>query len=243
MAYTLKSAWSSRAVACVAVDQDGTTVKDFVTANTMAAHANVTAGVGSATWKGNSLPYFPTIANGSFDFYGLTWSGTKPSQNFDPGYSWIILLNSYTSGSFVLLNNNAGYGIKLSSSRPQVFAGVGIVTGATALATSTKQGVMGIFRKSGTCEIHYGLESGSMAQDATATDANLPGDQDITSYGGSAGQGNFVANTHLLLVTNDVISNTDRDAVFSDPIGTLFDTSSSSALPVISRSHARRRNT
>jgi hypothetical protein len=231
VAYTLKSTWTSRAVACVAVDQDGTTVRDFVSGNTMTVDPNVT--VGSSTWKGNSLSYFQTKANGSFNYYGLSWSASKPVQNYNPNYSWIILLNSYTSGSFVMMDNGSNYGVKLSSGRPQIFGGTGTVTGNTALATSTKQAFMGIFRWGGTCEIHYGLESGSMAQDATATDGNNPGDTDITTYGGAAGQGNFVANTHLLLVTNDVIDNTDRDAIFSDPIGTLFDVSSNSRIAVI----------
>jgi hypothetical protein len=240
MAYTLKSAWSSRAVVCVAVDQDGTTVKDFVTANTMTADAAVTSGVGSATWKGSSLPYFPTLANGSFNFRGLTWSGSKPTMNFQPNFSALFLLNSYTSGSWVLMNNAQTSGVDLTSGKPRFR--IGGIPANTALATSTKLGFMGIYRALGTCEWHYGLESGSMSQDASGSDSNNNSDTDITSYGGASGQGNFVSNTHLVLVTNDVISNTDRDAIFSDPIGTLFDTASSSSIPVISRAYSRRRN-
>jgi hypothetical protein len=245
MAYTLKSAWSSRVVACIAVDQDNTTVKDFVTANSINLGTGVAAGVGSGTFKGNTRYYFPTIANGSFGFYGITWNATKPTMNWNPNATIFVILNDYTSSSgWVCGAGDNGNGVKLSSDRPVLYAAGGTrLTANTALATSTKQSFMVIARYLGTNEIHYGLESGSMSQDATWTD-NGPWLADflLAGYGGESGQGNFVSKTHLFLVTNDVISNTDRDSLHSDFVGTLFDTSSSSTIPVISRGYSRRRN-
>jgi hypothetical protein len=245
MAYTLKSAWSSRVITCIAVDQDNTTIKDFVAANSISLGTGVAAGVGTATYKGNTRGYFPTFANGTFNYHGITYNATKPVATQGTICSWFAILNSYTSSSGWWSGDAAASGgLRVSSNKPRLSASTNsIVTGATSLAASTKQSVMGIFRRAGTCEIHYGLESGSMAQDATATDSGpFGGNFSMDGYGGLSGQGNFVGNTHLFLVTNDVIDNTDRDALHSDFVGTLFDTGSASAAPVLNASYRRRRS-
>jgi hypothetical protein len=222
MAYSLKAAWASRAIACVAVDDDNTTITDFVSGNSITAHADLT--VGTATWKGNNRAHFTTLSNGSFGFKGITWNPTKPTVPYSSVASFFIILSDYTStsGGYVIDDGSAGnQGVKVVTGKLAI---VNVVTGATSIAASTKQSLMAIGRRSGTCEIHYGLESGSMASDASATDggpwlANFT----LNGYGGCAGQGNFVAKTHLFLITNDAINNTDRDALHSDFVGTLFD--------------------
>jgi hypothetical protein len=244
MAYTLKSAWSSRVISCVAVDDDNATVKDFK-GNSITLGTGVAAGVGSTTFKGNTRYYFPTFSNGTFNYHGITYNATKPVATQGSTVTYFAILADFTSSSgWVSGDVAAANGLRISSSKPRLTGATNpIVTGATSLATSTKQSFMGIFRQAGTCEIHYGLESGSMAQDATATDTGPYGANfSIDGYGGLSGQGNFVAQTLLYLVTNDAISNTDRDSLHSDFVGTLFDTAAGGALPVISRSLSRRRN-
>lgn len=241
MAYTLKSAWSSSVIACLAVDDDNTTVKDFKSGNTGTFDTpNVTTG--TATFKGVTRPYFETKANGSFNYYGYNYNGTKPTLTLSATCSFICLLNNYVSSTgWFVLDNGQNFGIKISSGRPQWFINTSShMTGTTALATSTKQSISGIWRSSGTCELHYGLESGSMSQEVTHTDTGFGSDVPLTSVGGASGQGNTVANIHLLLWLNRALTNTERDNIHADYVGTLFDTGASSGVPVKMAQYRRR---
>lgn len=58
-------------IACVTVDDDGTTVKDFV-ANRAGTYAG--SGTGTKNWKGTSRRYFNVNPNGGHDFLGWTWT-------------------------------------------------------------------------------------------------------------------------------------------------------------------------
>ena len=78
MAYTLKtSGLATKLIVCVAVDEDGTTIKDFK-GNAVTLDTGVAASVATATWKGTNRKYFVTTANGSYDFYGVRFS-TPPT--------------------------------------------------------------------------------------------------------------------------------------------------------------------
>jgi len=82
MAHTLKtSGLATDLVFCLAVDQDGTTVKEFVSSSVntdMTVDGSVTTG--SSSWKGTSRGYFETSSNGTFNFHGIRFGTTKPDM-------------------------------------------------------------------------------------------------------------------------------------------------------------------
>src|SRR5688572_30196717 len=75
MAYSLKaSGIATDLVMCVAVDSDGTTIKEFVSSD-VDTNKTIDSGVttGSATWKGVSRGYF-TVVDNTFDYKGVRFA-------------------------------------------------------------------------------------------------------------------------------------------------------------------------
>src|SRR5687767_11610183 len=78
MAYTLKSTGlATNLIGCVAVDEDGT-ITEFK-GHSIALGTGVAATVADGTWKGTARKYFETLANGTFNFFGVRYSGTHPN--------------------------------------------------------------------------------------------------------------------------------------------------------------------
>jgi hypothetical protein len=226
MAFTLKSSGiATSVVACIGLDDDNATAKDFVAANNETFDANVT--YGTASWKGATRGYFQTKANGGFNFYGVTWAATKPSARFADGMSFFACFNSYTSGSWMW--NASINGIQMTGGKPGFYVSSGFRnTASTSLPTGgTKFSSAGNFKANATAnaEMFYGLESGSLASDSTpTTPTGLGSNQSLDAFGGASGQGNFVCDCFLLVLFNTPLTLSDFQSLHDDPWGTLFDT-------------------
>src|SRR5688572_28820314 len=104
MAYTLKSSGIATSLAmCVAVDEDGTTVREFVSSTVnadMVVHGEVV--VSSSTWKGVSRGYFETLPNGASNFKGITFGTNKPTYDAgsgNPTTVWFAVAGMSDGGS------------------------------------------------------------------------------------------------------------------------------------------------
>lgn len=231
MARTLKSTGiAADAIAVIAVDDDGTTVKDFVSGNTFTVDPNVT--VGTDTWNGTTQPYFETKSGvDTFNFYGITYSGTLPTLTFGTELSLFMAINAYIADrNWLASNSGRTYGAQLTASN-QVAAYVASgqrLNGNTVWSTANKFSAGWIWRKTGTCEAWYGEEDGLIAQDGTAPGNNFGGDVDLTSIGGAAGGGYINARFHVFAWFNRAPTSTEWANLHSDPFGTLFESGGAS---------------
>jgi hypothetical protein len=237
MAWQLKTTGvASLATLCVAVSDDGSVVKDYVANRQLVVHANVS--VGQDTWMGVNRHFFETKNNGSFDFYGLTWTVSSPNVQpvlgFGTGCTFFVVFNAYTSGSFWALTSG-GLGVRRGFSgdqtgRPGFYNGGGgfYFNVATTIDQGTGKVATGISMSSSlgilAAEGWYGLESaGTISQSGVSVPTfNVASNVSLATYGGMAGQGSMSAKTHLLLVTNRMITTAEASDLYNDPFGTLF---------------------
>jgi hypothetical protein len=90
---------------CLAVDDDGTTIKEFVSSDVntnKTLGTGVAAGIGAATWKGTSRGYFPTFADGPFDYFGIRFPAAhQPLFNADSGrpFSFFAAMRAMGAGA------------------------------------------------------------------------------------------------------------------------------------------------
>jgi hypothetical protein len=236
MAYTLKSTGLATALAlCVGVDEDGTTIKDFVANRTLTPETGHPPSVGATPWKGTSRGYFTTGSGGTFDPWGLAFSPLSLSFG-SAGVGVFIALAGAAAATgaagysyFVGDTANARGLSRPSGSGAQAwaFSGGAQITGATALPTNgtTKFSTGANFIAAGAMQIYYGLESGALAQDATGTDSNVPGTWAPDYIGGGPGLGVQVANYHIVAIFNRALTLAEMQSLHDDWFGTLFDAS------------------
>jgi len=238
MAYTLKaSGIATSLVMCVAVDEDGSTIKEFVSPTVDAAktlETGVAASIGTSSWKSVSRSYFQTLANGTYDFYGITFGATKPA--FDSGNTHPFSVYAVCAGAGTRSGNQddmiqAGQVsrriLSISATDHQlIFNAANVGTTTIPSDGTTKFSMGGSFVNSGNVKLYYGLESGSLAQDGTTqTDAGYGGNgQTILSIGGDRTSGGKTPGKwHLVAMFQAELSLSDFQALHTDWVGTLFD--------------------
>src|SRR5690242_8450972 len=87
MGYSLKgTGQATELTACVMVDQDGSTIKEFVS-STINADMTVDSGVtiSTSSWKSTTYPYISTTTNGAFDYKGVRFGTNKPTVSLGNG--------------------------------------------------------------------------------------------------------------------------------------------------------------
>lgn len=234
MSYVLQtSGLATVASSIIAVDSDGVTIRDFVsptrTAN-MTVDTHVTTG--TSTWKGTSRSYFQTLANGTYGFYGLTFaSGYEIPYDCSSGKSAAIFIahagasNDPGGLAAIMTESTVSGGIKLTSGNllTQFFSGG---TSATAIPVdgTTKFSFGTSFTYGGASTYYYGLESGALAQDATATDGGFGANRPLSSIGGASGQGNRPAKHHIICVFPRALTLSEHQSLHNDWFGALFQT-------------------
>lgn len=241
MAYSLQSSGlATFLTACVAVDDDGT-IKDFVSGNTVSLDTGVAASVATGSWKSISSPqYFVTTANGSFDFNGVRWTGTKPAANetdSDGLTAWFACDGASAVGGLISSFLEIGSTIGTAGGLRRVSTGDAHGTyarsGGTRAITTTNLPTDGTtkfsfgmtYRSGVSSEAFYGLESGSLASEATSgSDGGFGSSGALAqAIGGSAGSGNQPHKPYIHCVFNKIITLSEMQSLHDDWFGTLFD--------------------
>ena len=249
MALTLKSSGlATKLIACVTVDDDGTTVKDFVTGNTAAQNASVASPkTGSDTWKSVTRNYFRTdYGADQFSPQAILWSGTQPSLpigNGGVGMSFYCAIRALVDISITQYlwqtSTNINEVLKISSANKLV-ARTGATdhtASTTSLAASTKTSVGAAWVYGGTGTYYYGLESGSLAADGTFAEGSDGTTSPLNMFAGAASNG-ACRGTYFLAAwfsgSGGLLTLSDFQSLHADPIGTLFNTPAA-APPVLYR--------
>jgi hypothetical protein len=236
MAYTLKSTGiATSLVMCVAVDEDGTTVKEFVSSSVntdMTVHADVVKSTSS--WKGVTRGYFETLANGSTNFRGITFGTNKPAYDAGSGNPTSVFFavagmqdgGSGTAAGDAMVARSTGSPIASRNSSDKLNEGMSTTAGSTSLPTdnSTKFSAGVVHNFGGTNRFFYGLESGSLATDGTASDPSSGGNTRLVGgIGGIASFGNQPAKYHIVAMFQAELSTAEFQSLHDDWFGTLFD--------------------
>jgi hypothetical protein len=239
MAYTLKSTGiATDAIMVVAVDEDGTTIKEFVSPS---VNSNKTVDTGvvvsSATWQGVSRGYFETVADGSFDYDGVRFGvGNRPLVDLDAtegaaGSSVFFACAGMSAGAsdtirtIIDLNGASFYGRRVSDNLHASALG-NLTAGTTALPTNgtTKFSAGYVHNHSGTERYFYGLDGGALATDGTGADdgrgaANAP----MLGIGGVSGGHNLPAKYFIVAVFDRELTTVEFQSLHTDWFGTLFE--------------------
>lgn len=236
MAYTLKTTGiAAKLIACLGVDDDGTTVKDFVSGNSGTYDASIgSPKTGAGSWKGTTISWFKTDQGA--DQYaprGWSWSSTisVPMGGGGNGVTFLALAHSVnTSGAGVLWltsDNNQGGRKTASPEKMEVLCGnTPRGTGTTTIPTSTKVafGFKQIYNTS-SLPLYYGLESGSLATDGTYNEGGYASTSNLSMFGGHTGYGSCNGQWYFALWFSHATPPTTAElqALHNDPLGTLFD--------------------
>lgn len=248
MAYTLKTSGLATALTfCLAVDSDGATVKEFVSSD---VNANKTIGsisYGSSSWKGTSRYWFHTGGSG-FSPLGISFPSGHRASTSEGNLAYYIAFGACGVGS----GNNGGrkivegtgVSIGTDSVTNKVRVDAGSVTqittstahptdGLTAWSFGLNYSYIGVtgYNTDGLA-IYYGLESGSIAVDATAAASDRGTEPDAIDYiGGQAGNGTWPLNCHLICQFNRQLTSAEFTSLHNDWFGTLIDTGVATAVP------------
>ena len=247
MAYTLKaSGIATNLIACVVVDEDGTTIADL-TGKAVTLGTGVSATVATGSWKGSARKYFGTLADGTFGFFGVTWN-TPPlcDEDDSDGISVWCAFHGADSPNTVFAciaasnSDVRGYGKAAATAKGTYRSGGTVASTTTDLPTdgTTKFSFGMAYRSGVSSEAFYGLESGNLSSEATAgTDGGFGGDRNLHSIGGVSGQGRHPSRIYCFCVFNKQLSETEMDSLHDDWFGTLIDAGGGSpAIPAFRRS-------
>jgi hypothetical protein len=236
VAYTLKSSGlATRALFVVAVDEDGTTVKEFVSSTVNSTMTLTGVTTGSASWKGTSRGYFVTSANGATNYFGPKFVTNFATVDGAAGFGIFMAYNQATAGD----NNNViiertGNVSLLARDVSNKLDGLSDNVSTTSLPTdgSTKFSIGANHRQSVTSAYFYGLESGSLAADGSQVDPGFGGGTyDILGIGGAVSQGNAPGRVHIC-AGFDLCSLAEYQSLHDDWFNVLFD--APPAAPVLS---------
>lgn len=240
MAYALKSTGlATDLVACLIVDEDGSTIVDLC-GNTISAHASLPA-VGTASWKGVTRSHIVTGGDGGYTPYGIAWTGTKPSANTNDadGIGVFVALagasgkTGGTIGNFVHIDADPPSAVDRglfrdgSNKAKMVFTGSSGGVGTTSIPTdgTTKFSMAANWQNDVNVENFYGLESGSLTSDSTATN---PGNWGSTNYvvqsiGGFPGQNTQPFKPFIVAVFGRQLTLSEYQTLHDDWFGELID--------------------
>lgn len=239
MAYTLKaSGLATKLVFCLAVDDDGTTVKEFVSSSvngTKVVDAQVA--VGSSTWKGVTRGWFQTKNGQSpkdsqYDFEGVTFVTNLPTAGMTSGGGLSIFAacagaSAGTGDGAIAWMSSSDRLRRSSTNKLEWYLSAGVRGGAstTSLPTdgTTKFSFAASYLDNVTTAFYYGLESGNLGADGGANPSNFGSGTTWQQIGGADGQGSAPGKWHIICAFNEDLSETDFDSLHDDWFGTLFD--------------------
>jgi hypothetical protein len=232
MAYTLKTTGlATKLIACVAVDEDGTTVKDFVNGNTITHNADIAnPKTGTATWKGTSRGWFKTDQGAEYyNPRGVTWQTTEviPAA----GFAFWCAVNSLTDTASAILwgqsgGNDNNYRTN-ASGQPLMRVGATDQTASTqALAAGTKLSIGMNFKNNASGQAHFhGLESGDLSQINTFAVDDWMTNFNLGEFGGISGQASMRGQYFIACWFSDTdgLTESEFDSLHDDWFNTLFE--------------------
>lgn len=243
MSYTLKTTGlAAIATSIIAVDEDGTTIRDFVSsARTSAFTVDAAVTTGTSSWKGTARNYFQTLSAPGDSFKGITiGSGQEIPINCGVGHTgigvFIACAGAGAPGFYgVIMAQGTGPIIRTSGGKLRQPTGESAQAGTTTIPSDgTTKFAMGIsFLYGSTWTNYYGLESGSLAADGTGTDAGNGGDTLINSIGGASGFGSLPAKYHIMVVIPRPMTLAEEQSLHNDWFGTLFDVVTDTTAPTL----------
>lgn len=234
MAYTLKTTGlATKLKSCVGVDEDGVTVKDFVTGNVAVQHASVAVPkTGSATWKGVARNWFKTDYGASVpETQGITWTTPPPAFVGATGLSFWCAANTMSGLASQTIwacadGNNTGLRFSATGNMEAYASGVFLATSTTAIPAATKVS-FGLQMKLSASGLQFfrGLESGTLSADGTYNDPGAVGNQVLNSFGGRYGHGSVPGEYFIACWFEDaaLITEAEMQSLHNDWFGTLFE--------------------
>lgn len=235
MAYTLKTTGiATKLISCLGVDEDGATVKDFVTGATGTYNASIaTPRTGVGAWKGVVRSWFKTDQGvDQFAPRGWVWGAPIPSAPMGAAGNGIVSLvfadsmDAASTGIFWLTADN-NQGMRRSvTGKLEVMCGNNLRgSGTTTLAAATKLAFGFRQKYNETSPFYFGLESGTLAEDGTYAEGGFASTSNISEFGGHTGHGSAPGKYYLDLRFSAAILPTTAElqALHLDPFGTLFD--------------------
>lgn len=239
MAYTLKgTGLATKLVFCIAVDDDGTTVKEFVSSTVNSTKVVDTAvSVGSSTWKGTTRGWFQTKNGQSpkdaqYDFEGVTFVTNLPTAAMTSGAGLSIFAacagaSAGTGDGAIAWMSSTDRLRRSATNKLEWYLSSGVRGGAstTSLPTdgTTKFSFAASYLDNVTTAFYYGLESGNLGADGGANPSNFGSSTTWQQIGGADGQGSAPGKWHIICAFNEDLSETDFDSLHDDWFGTLFD--------------------
>ena len=228
MAFTLKTTGiATGLVALVAVDEDGTTVKEFVSSDVNSNMTLTNVSVGAGSWKGTTRGYFSCTGSGS-TFGPLFASGHRPNVSGATGFSVFLAFHSLTGDTQDRVIIGRGGASLLSIKDVETIVGLRPGPSSTAISTSAKSS-SGHKHKSGVIDAFwYGLESGSMSADGSVTDEGYGGGSyDIEGIGGASSQVGTACSLYCVALFNTLLSEAEFQSLHgngtNDWTTTLFE--------------------
>jgi hypothetical protein len=240
LAYTLKASGIATSALCVvAVDEDGTTIKEFVSSG---VNTNKTVGaavsIGTSTWKSTSRKYIQTVASSTG---GIAFgAGNRPLFNAANISFFLACENlegaAFLAGAFADMEGTGGsadprWGRNHDDDHIAVRISAGYrVSGTVQPATNTKFSCGTIVGSSAAS--HYALESSAGSARTTTSDAADTAytlNNNLFAIGGG-GTDFSAARVYLFAVFTGALSGTNWENLHDDPWSTLFDSGGGSGI-------------
>lgn len=236
MALSLKGTGiATNLVMCLAVDDDGVTIKEFVSSD-VNANKTIDAGVtvGLASWKGTNRSYISILDN-TFDYKGVRFAaGHRPSLDAGSGhpFSFFAALSgaSDPGGTNAFIEASAaGTWLAIRSTTDKLVddvQGAGHASTTSLPDDGTTKFSCGYSHTFGSAyAAYYGLESGALAADGSGADAGFGGDATpILGVGGATGQGSQPGNYHVICLFNKALSLGEFQSLHGDGVDDWFTT-------------------
>jgi hypothetical protein len=229
VAYTLKSSGlATDLLMCVAIDEDGTTVREFVSSDVNTNMTLTSVTTGSSTWKSVSRGYFVCTADGGAQYFGPKFaSGHRPAINAAGITGVFIAFASHSVGNNTEAMSEWASGIivaRSSGGKFQMSTGGGAVGNTTLPTGGTKFSVGANHTAFVLNAFFYGAESGSLAADGSSVDPGFgTGSLDVAGIGGGAGQGNSPGSYHIFCYFDRALTEAEYQTLHDDWFGVLFD--------------------
>ena len=218
---------------CLAVDDDGTTIKEFVVNASKTVDAGVTVG-SPVSWGTQSYPYMIFGNSGSYSPANVSWGvgnqTTLPWSYTDRGAIYVACID-VVAGAGAANYIGTGGGVQgfaqMATISQKMLIATGLTTSSTSVPTGTKLS-LGVQRSSDDQFDYYYGEQGS----AIGTDGSVTGRTGfdysgaIDQAGGVDGAGNF-ATDHgqvlLIAIFDRNLTSDEWTALHTDPIAALFE--------------------
>lgn len=238
MAYTLKSTGiATQLTYCVALDDDGTTIREFVSP-TVDANKTIDAGVtvATGTWASTPRNYFVSSGSGFSPVTVKFTSGFRPVttpsagngvSNFcafeevtdgqpGPG-SAVGNMMSGVSATFTCRFNANANGTYATSGDLIPSAQVYPTTGGTAFSIGSR------YEANAVSSFGYGVRDAAYSQEANQVAPNFGGPNSIESINGNTGGGVLGAKCYINCAFDGLLTDQDFADLHNDWFGTLFE--------------------